>query len=729
MSNKMMLALVVGLAVHLAARAAMAGAPYQNVWDRYTVMLWPFQTPRPGPKLKAAMDSIGLLGTQLDGAGRGVSQSRIDFVMEYDVPFYLGHAAGKGYLHLYKAPDKKAIMRQIAPVARPHCFSNPATMAAMKKALLANITAVKGGKCVGHSYDDEVSMVSFTSPGDTCTSQWCLPRMRKFLEKMYGSIDKLNAQWGTSHESFKQVDVVGCEATRLANHPKPLNEWNLSGWVDSREYIDWLFAETMRELTTYSNKLDPARPAGYVGGGGPTAYGGYDYEKIARSIQRIEAYEIGGAMEILRSLMPNYPTVQTWFDNGSTQKNKWFNWYYWAHGGRGQIIWPSSGPKSPWFNADGVPRPDIAGLKQTMVELQGDTLGPMLVDAKFADDGVALYYGQPSIRVSWMIDIIPHKESWPNRLSSMNNGNDCSHWNRYGWMKAIEDAGFQYNYVSPGQITGGELIEKGYKVLVLGRALALSDAEATAIKAFAAKGGTVIADHLCGIFDEHGKARPKGALDDLFGVSHDLGKGILNGTVLYEIDADKHWNKGIEQKVTSAYDGAPRIDGKVVYERGLKTTTGKAAKTVDGVPAIVRNGRAVYLNLSPVAHTYERYQRDGGPWPVLIRELFADAGIKPRAKVINASTGKNEPIAECIYWTLPDGRNVICVVKNRFRKASISGAGASRGAVSDKPTRVRIEFAAPVKGLTNVRTGKVIGDTNVVELDWPTSEGLVLSYR
>ena len=109
--------------------------------------------------------------------------------------------------------------------------------------------------------------------------------------------------------------------------------------------------------------------------------------------------------------------------------------------------------------------------------------------------------------------------------------------------------------------------------------------------------------------------------------------------------------------------------------------------------------------------------------------LLAEAGIKPRARVVNVASGKGEPIAECIYWTLADGRNVVCVVKNRFRKATITGAGTSRGAVSDKPTRVRVEFAAPVKGLTNVRTGKVIGDTSVAELDWPTSEGLVLSYR
>ena len=34
-------------------------------------------------------------------------------------------------------------------------------------------------------------------------------------------------------------------------------------------------------------------------------------------------------------------------------------------------------------------------------------------------------------------------------------------------------------------------------------------------------GGTVIADFACGLFDQHGKGRRRGVLDDLFGVAHD----------------------------------------------------------------------------------------------------------------------------------------------------------------------------------------------------------------
>ena len=724
----------VAVGLILCAVAALSGcatvsqAPYEDVWDRYTVMLWPFQVPEPGPKYKAAMDSVGLQGTQLDGAGGGISKQRLAFVMEEDLPYYVGHTASKGYLHL-TSPEKGRVMRQLHPVPRPHCLSNPATMDAMKKAIHSNVTAAKAGRCVGYAYDDEISAVSFTSPCDTCTSQWCLPRFRAFLEKMYGSIDALNAQWGTVYKGFDQVSVVGTEKTRIANDPQRLPKWNLSGWVDSREYIDQLFADTLEELTEYTNTLDPARPAGYVGGGGPTAFGGYDYEKIAKSIQWIEAYDIGGANEILRSFMPKAPAVQTWFDNGSPQKNKWYNWYYWAHGNRGQIIWPSTGSDNPWFDQEGKPRPDIAALRDMLVEIQGDKIGKLLMGADFVHDGIALYYGQPSVRVSWFIDIIPHKETWPNRLSSLNNGNDSSHWNRYGWMKLLEDCGLQYNYVSPGQIASDELIKKGYKVLVLGRALALSDAEAEAIKKFVAQGGWVVADHLCGVFDEHGKVRSQGALDELFGVTHDLSKGLLNGKVLYEIDAELYSDQPIEKKVSTAYDGAPRWNGLVVYERGLQAAGGKAKAEVDGLPALVRNGRAVYLNLSPVYHCVDRYQPETAAWPGVILSLMADAGITPRARVINVATGKAEPIAECLYWRLRDGRTALCVIKNRFRSASISGAGTSLGDVADTPMKVRVDLSQPVTDLRNERTGRAFGNVAAFEEYWVTSEALVLTYK
>jgi hypothetical protein len=69
------------------------------------------------------------------------------------------------------------------------------------------------------------------------------------------------------------------------------------------------------------------------------------------------------------------------------------------------------------------------------------------------------------------------------------------------------------------------------------------------------------------------------------------------------------------------------------------------------------------------------------------------------------------------------------VVKNRFRSASISGAGASLGDVSDTPIKVRVQLSQPVTDLRNERTGRAFGNVKAVEEHWVTSEALVLTYK
>lgn len=710
------------------AKAAARHDTFEKSWDRYTVIVWRFKTPPLGEELARSLDSAGIHAVHLDGGKDGVNPETVKFVQQFDMKDYLDHGASKGYLHLV-SPDVEKVKLQLQPVARPHCLSDPATIQAMEDIIKKNVEAAKTTRCVGYAFDDEISLVSFSTPCDTCTSAYCLPKFRHYLRTTYKSIDGLNAEWGSHYKSFDDISIVGCEATRLANHPKPLNQWNLSGWGDSREFMDDVFADCLKTLVNYTNKLDPTRPAGYVGSGGTTAYGGYDYEKVCKSIQWIEAYDIGGTDAILRSLAPHHPRVQTWFDNKSVEKNKWFNWYYWAQGDRGMIIWPATDEKVPWFNP-GEARPDIQALKPMLVETQGEKLGKMLVDADYATDGIAVYLSQPSIRVSWFIDIIPHGETWINRSSSINNGNDTAHWNRYGWMKLLDDCGYTYNFVVPSQITAGELLKKHYKVLILDRTLALSDAEANAIREFVAAGGHVVADHLCGVFDQHGKARAQGALDEVFGITHNLPAGLMNGKVLYEIDAEKYATDDLEKKISTAYDGAPTWQNLVVYERGLKAAAGgKPVATPDNIPVVVKHGRATYLNLSPVIYCVDRYNPKAVAWPSLITSVLAEAGIKPRARVINASTNEPEPITQTLYWKLANGRTAVILVKNLFRSAKINAAGETQGTLSNEPMPIKLRFAKPVKNLRNERTGKLLGDGQEFQDTWVTCEANVYSFE
>ncbi len=86
---------------------------------------------------------------------------------------------------------------------------------------------------------------------------------------------------------------------------------------------------------------------------------------------------------------------------------------------------------------------------------------------------------------------------------------------RESWCRLIEDLGLQYNFVAYRQVEQGELMQRGYRVLILPRSSSLSAAEAREIRAFVDQGGTVIADGKPGAFDEHSRRLDKSSLADL----------------------------------------------------------------------------------------------------------------------------------------------------------------------------------------------------------------------
>jgi len=659
-------------------------------WDHFVILPWQYKTD--APKDKALYESVNLHGFHIDRRNSALQA----FARETNWPFYVDHAAGKGYLHLGTASD--ALLRKKGIQIRPNSLADPATLEAMKKLLQANIDSAKGSSVVGYSFDDEISTGSFCSPIETDGSPASVAAYRKSLAQRYPSIENLNAQYGTSFKSFDDVSPQSYEAFRSQLAPDSLGRVNLSAWCDWRSFMDTQFADILKELTRYANSLDPATPAGFVGGQSPNAFGGYDYRKLTGAVQWMEAYDIGGSNEILRSFWTQKrPHVQTYFSSKDPRLDSWFLWYYLCHGNRGVIGWPDG-----WFQ-NGKVADHIAACADTYKEVQGP-VSRKIIDAEFVHDPVAIYYSHPSIQVTWALDVVSHRDTWPNRMSSMDNSISTSNLTRVAWLKSLEDIGVQAKFIHQDHLLAGVLEKEGYKILLLNRVLCLSDAEAAAIRAFSAKGGTVIADHLCGVFDEHGKAREKGALDDLFGVTHNLAKGILGGKTLTEVDGERG---GSLSEKTWAVEGAATHWDLPVFERGLPG-------------AVLRNGKNVYLNLSPLGYLLQRTKHGGRAWTDGLGSLLKDAGVTPRLSL-------SEPETEAIFWKNPD-RMTLCVLKNKDRKASIDGFGSAQGGVGDGRIRLKLSFAQAVKDLKNERTGKTLGDGKEFEDDLTPWEANVYTY-
>jgi hypothetical protein len=402
--------------------------------------------------------------------------------------------------------------------------------------------------------------------------------------------------------------------------------------------------------------------------------------------------------------------VTTHFHNDrlGTDNDIWQSWYYFAHGNQGMIGWVDE----LWFEGE-KPRPWLDRYRATLREL-GSVQGPKLTGARWLHDGVAIYYSHPSIQVSWCLDIEPHRKTWVNRGDDYKLG--TSHNVRKAWEYLLTDAGLQYNFLAYD-----ELIRRGvpaeYKVLILPVCYALSDVEAMRIAEFCRGGGTVIADFACGLFDQHGKGRERGALDELFGVVHDgtlTKRDFFGGSLWVETDQDAGYGYDHYRKLFATVNC--RLEGGfAIAETRLATHNVRR----------VGQGTAVYLNLSPQRHL--QYREDGTATDehraVFLRHIIPD-GRPPRVAVTRG--GRRPPRCEVTYWA-KNGRTYVFILRNLPINATTVGGGGVVGLTAE-PGAVDVELAADAQGVVDERSGNVLGDGRRFLFDFNGVEPVFFSF-
>ena len=118
-----------------------------------------------------------------------------------------------------------------------------------------------------------------------------------------------------------------------------------------------------------------------------------------------------------------------------------------------------------------------------------------------------MLYSQPSFRIRWLLDQQPKGTAWSDRDSERENDDNAWRAARRQVTGQLTGLGVQPRWLTPDTLAGGALRDPGLRVLMLPHAIALSDAELAEIRAFAARGGKVLADTEPGVFDGHGRRR------------------------------------------------------------------------------------------------------------------------------------------------------------------------------------------------------------------------------
>jgi hypothetical protein len=521
----------------------------------------------------------------------------------------------------------------------------------------------------------------------------------RWLDEVYGKGNAPRREKWTSYEDL---------GTRLATWS--IAEFDASPLMDQWSFNDSLWCNYVGGLVEFANSLDPATPCGLVGGQQPSAFGGYDYAKLMRKVQFIESYNLGSSQAIIRSFNPGnaLPAVTTHFHK-SADDTIWQTWYYLAHGNRGHIGWVEG-----WFDGK-TPKPWHAQVAPAFLEA-GKKIGPLMTGARWQHDGIALYYSHASIQLGWILDAEAHGRTWVNRNAD-ERLSSAAHVRR-AWENMLRDSGLQYSFLSYVDVLQRGVPDE-FRVLVLPATLCLSDAEARAIRTFVERGGTVIADYLPGVWDQHGRGRKAGGvLDELFGVEHDSAMrapDIFGEKLWVETDQDANYSwKSYDEFLTNKSTCVKDASG---FHKAVRAMPVETTRTVG-------KGRAVLMNLSP--QWYNAWRVAGFEAAQGRKAFMRHIAIEPR--VLIADSGEREHGLEITRWKLPEGRTLLFLCLNPETRGTSLGGGNSVG-LKTASVPVRLQFAAPVQDVRDERSGRTLGSGNEFTAQWKQNEAVALSFR
>ena len=155
------------------------------------------------------------------------------------------------------------------------------------------------------------------------------------------------------------------------------------------------------------------------------------------------------------------------------------------------------------FYPDYRPKPGILAYAAELAQVR-DGIGRLVYDARRNDAAAAIFYS-PACYAHGMVAM---KDDVYYNADDEQNGLFAS------ISTALADLRIGSRFVSYEQVARGELDPQKTKALFLWGAMALSDAEAAAIRRYLDDGGRVIADSEPGLYDEHCHRRAAGPLHD-----------------------------------------------------------------------------------------------------------------------------------------------------------------------------------------------------------------------
>jgi hypothetical protein len=495
------LALLAALALAASAWTVQArAAPF----DEFQVIMWQDHTPTE----TAGLVRLGFTATKLMGSGGRIDTSRLIAEKATGLPWYVENIAtdflapyhrytpGKSVTWLFDAA--KARLREdpadTSVFVRNPSLSDPVWLASVGARLDMVVRGQSQYHPLFYNLADEAGIGDLAAAWDADIAPSSLAAMRTWLRTQYPDLAALNKQWGSN---FADWDAVVPELTDTAMRR---TDDNYSAWADFKAWMDVAFARGVRAGTDAVHHADPTALAALEGGQTP-GWGGYDYSLLAPTVDVMEIYDSGNAVELARAFNPKLISLRTSFGTGPREAHA--AWRHLLRGGRGMIVWDD---QDDVVKADGEPTQRGQAIAAMVAAMR--VVAPALTASEPALDPVAVLYSQASFRTGWMLDQRVRGAAWPERDAAREYEDNAWRASRRQVLQRLGEVGVQPHLLSSAMVEAGALRQNGLRVLILPHAIALSRVEADEIQAFAQRGGTVLADTDPGLFDQHSRRLP-----------------------------------------------------------------------------------------------------------------------------------------------------------------------------------------------------------------------------
>jgi hypothetical protein len=654
-----------------ADRASLTPPFASDPWSDFQIIMWQPQTPAAWAALKRLGVTAGMVKSNRRAQPNAYVEGQVKALTSADMRWYLEDIATDFYSTYHEYTEGRPVNWRFQEVKRrykenpndPSVFIREPSLSDSKwldrisHRLFANVRAFRRYKPLFYNLADEPGIADLSAFWDFDFSPPSLAGMREWLRRRYGSLARLDAEWGARFRSWNKVVPETTDQAMLRS------DQNFAPWADFKEWMDVAFARALRTGTEAVHAADPNAVAAIEGAQIP-GWGGYDYSRLPKAVDAIEVYDHGENLELVRSFNPRAVLLTTSFPKAAAIAAGRYEahrvWRELLRGTRGLILWD---PKGEFVDAKGKIGPRGREAAPYFREIRGG-LGALLINSKRHFDPAAILYSPMSWRIEWLLD---HGDTaWSSRGARSEYEDDPVRIAIRNYTGALEHVGLQPRFVSARELEEGELDRIPYRVLILPRTIALSDAAAARIRGFIDKGGTVLADGEPGLFDEHGKKRATPLLSGIFGRSGQR-RGRAIRLAARRLD-DCPVRRGLAQLLAAAGVKAP-----------FPLTGADGEPSADVETYVFQNGRVAILALlrEPVAlQGCGKVAREDGRETVVVKLPRPYQIYDVRAQ---RALGRHARIAVPIGLV---GPTILALAPNRLAAPEISGP--SRAAQGDK---------------------------------------------